>query len=83
MELARSRSLAQYNRIRKEISKISEAAVEYIDHIPDTLWCLRAFSGHRFGYITQGIAECLNSVTESDRELSLLDLLQSVSFRVC
>jgi hypothetical protein len=52
MELARARSLAQYNHILQEIGKISDAAVDYINNIPDTLWCLRTFPGRRFGYIT-------------------------------
>jgi len=37
MELARARSLTQFQHIRREIGKISDAAVDYIDKIPDNL----------------------------------------------
>lgn len=83
MELARARSLAQFQHIRREIGKISDAAGDYIDKIPDNLWCLRTFPGYRYDHITQGIAECFNSIIKSDRQLSPLELLQSIFLRVC
>jgi hypothetical protein len=74
--------LTQFQHIRREIGKISDAASDYIDKILNNLWCLRTFPGHRYGHVTQGITECFNSIIKSDRKLSSLKLLQSIFLRV-
>lgn len=78
MELIYASNQVQWDAIFKKLEKASSKAAEYIKKLDTALWCLKDFPGSRFGHVTSGISEVFNSLIAKNRELSTLELLNSL-----
>ena len=76
--IARARTIAKYESAILALQEAKPAAAEYFQNIDPTLWIHAFFPGRRFGQDTSNIVESVNSALKLDREMSIVELLNSI-----
>jgi len=76
--IARARSIAQFESAMVALQELKPAAAEYLQNIDPTLWVHVFFPGRRYGHDASNIVESVNSSLKLDRELSIVELLNTI-----
>ena len=76
--IARARSIAKYESAMLVPQETKPAAAKYLQYIDPTVWAHAFFPGRRFGHDTSNIGEFVNSSLKLERELSIVELLNTI-----
>jgi transposase-like protein len=80
--VARARTEAQYIAALQKLRKTKEAAAIYLENAHPETWAEARFPGRRYGHDTSNIVESVNKTLKLDRELPMIELLDSIWHRV-
>ena len=80
--VARARTEAQYVAALQKLRNTKEAAATYLENALPETWAEARFPGHRYGYDTSNIVESVNKTLKLQRELPIVELLNSIWHRV-
>jgi hypothetical protein len=81
-KVARAKTRAAYDAALTELRTIKPEAAFYLEAASPETWATAFFPGQRYGHDTSNVAESLNQVLRFDRELPILELLDSIWHRV-
>ncbi|XP_050897911.1 uncharacterized protein LOC127104800 [Lathyrus oleraceus] len=73
---------ATYEYYRGEIRKVNIEALQWIDNIPREKWTRSFDGGKHWGHMTTNLAESMNSVLKSTRNLPITALVKSTYYRM-
>lgn len=76
--LANSKTHDEYASRMSKLRDINSQAADYLTAIDASLWVTAYYTGPTFGHKTSNIVEAMNKVLKSERELSILDLLNEL-----
>jgi hypothetical protein len=65
-------------RVHDQQLKVNQNAATYIEKIPATQWAVSYFPAPRYGHLTSNIIESVNSRFLEERDLPILDLLDTL-----
>ncbi|XP_025663425.1 uncharacterized protein [Arachis hypogaea] len=77
-----SRTVEEYNINYKRLEERGEAYARWCDAIGLRHWVLAFDEGHRWGYMTTNLVECINSVLKGARNLPVLALVRATYYRL-
>jgi transposase-like protein len=80
--IARARTEEQYIAMLQKLRERKEAAAKYLENAHPHTWAEARFSGRRYGHDTSNIVESVNKTLKLDRELPILELLDTIWHRV-
>lgn len=76
--VARAPSVESFEAAMVKIHEVKPAAEIYLRDAEPRLWAKAFFPGKRFGHDTSNIVESVNSTLKLDRELSIVELLNTI-----
>ncbi|RYR50341.1 hypothetical protein Ahy_A07g036935 [Arachis hypogaea] len=77
-----SRTVEEYNINYKRLEERGKAYARWCDAIGLRHWVLAFDEGHRWGYVTTNLVECINSVLKGARNLPVLALVRVTYYRL-
>jgi transposase-like protein len=80
--IAHARTEAQYVAAMQKLQETKEAAATYLKQAHPETWAEAYFPGHRYGHDTSNIVESVNKTLKVERELPIVELLNSIWHRV-
>jgi transposase-like protein len=80
--VARARTEARYIATLQKLREIKEAAATYLEQALPETWAEAWFLGRRYGHDTSNIVESVNKTLKLERELPIVELLDSIWHRV-
>ena len=81
-KVARAKTRAAYDAALVELREVKPEAAAYLEAADPESWAEALFRGRRYGHDTSNVAESLNQVLRFDRELPIMELLDSIWHRV-
>jgi len=76
--IANAKTTQEYNTQLEIIRQQNPTAANYLQRINPALWVTAFFPGQNYGHKTSNIVESMNHLLKSERELSILDLLNKI-----
>jgi len=76
--IANAKTTEDYDTQLETIRQQNPAAADYLQSINPALWVTAFFPGQNYGHKTSNIVESMNRLLKSERELSILDLLNEI-----
>jgi hypothetical protein len=80
-QAARAHTPVAFEAALVKIGKVKKKAEEYLCNVDSRLWAESHFPGRRYGHDTSNIIESLNNVFKLDRELNIIELLDTIWHR--
>src|ERR1700722_13997441 len=80
--VARARTEAQYIAALQKLREIKEAAATYLEQALPKTWAEAWFPSRRYGHNTSNIVESVNKTLKLERELPIVELLDSIWHQV-
>ncbi|RYR15025.1 hypothetical protein Ahy_B04g071761 [Arachis hypogaea] len=77
-----SRTEQEYNKNYQRFKERGEAYTQWYNEIGVERWVLAFDGGHRWGYMTTNLVECINSVLKGARILPVTALVRSTLYRL-
>ena len=76
--IANAKTTEEYDTQLEIIRQQNPAAANYLQSVNPALWVTAFFPGRNYGHKTSNIVESMNHLLKSERELSILDLLNEI-----
>ena len=76
--VARARTEERYIAVLQKLRETKEAAAIYLENAHPETWVEARFPGRRYGHDTSNIVESVNKTLKLDRELPIIELLDSI-----
>ena len=80
-QAARARTPAAFEAALVKIGEVKKKAEEYLRNVDPQLWAESHFPSRRYGHDTSNIVESLNNILKLDRELNIIELLDTIWHR--
>ena len=81
-KIARAVTIQAFEGGMKQLQEAKPAGEAYLRRIDPTLWARSHFPGQRYGQDTSNIVESVNHTLKAERELSIIELLNTIWHRV-
>ena len=81
-KIARATTVEEFEHAMLQLRETKPAGEAYLRKIDPALWAQAHFTGKRYGHDTSNIVESVNNTLKLDRELSVIELLNSIWHRV-
>lgn len=75
--IANAKTGAEFHQALEELRAVNISAPKHLEGVDSSLW-VTAYAGITFGHKTSNVVESMNRVLKSERELSILDLLNEI-----
>ncbi|CAN6439721.1 unnamed protein product [Victoria cruziana] len=73
---------AEFGAILREMEEISRDAAQWVNRYPPNLWAMAYFEGVRYGHLTLGIAQLLNTWVSDSQHLPIIKVMESFRTRL-